>query len=143
MVSFGSADNQVHIANQTNENIYVLAAPNPDWVWADVAINITLTVASLGLGYSTGISTLTALQRAGAAITAILSAASIGASLKHGILTEKSVIAAKKEADKIHKFLDRNALKIEPKQFKKVFETTNWNPQNYIGARTWIGLKPQ
>lgn len=52
MSSWGSANAQCHVANGLTEGVYVIASPNPDWVWADLVVGV---VAGLALDALSGV----------------------------------------------------------------------------------------
>jgi hypothetical protein len=45
MSSFGSKDNQLHIANNTSETIYIFVSPNMEYVLGDLIVDVVLAVA--------------------------------------------------------------------------------------------------
>jgi hypothetical protein len=102
----------IHISNRLNQDLHVLAFPNPDWVWADMAVSL----ASLGSSGIKAVKSATDLWKAIYIIKGLGTAS--GAGLK---LTE---------------FFKENGCVISPNDSKNVYDKTNWNitSPSYWGA---------
>ena len=101
--------NEMHFANQLNEDVYVLIAPNSDWTWADLATDLAFLAVD-------GIGAINAVKDVWTAIKTVQALGDgIGSALK---FTE---------------FFKENGITIESGEVKNVLDKTTYeNPLNYL-----------
>jgi cell fate (sporulation/competence/biofilm development) regulator YmcA (YheA/YmcA/DUF963 family) len=144
-----SVDHQIHIANNSSTAIYVLPVPNTDWVWGDLGFDLAVTavisIATAGTGTAAvagnTVNSLSKLQKVLQMIKTLMAVTKIpreiGTWVSRGMNISK---IAKAEAAKsvqqdlqnIKNFLEKDAIKIEPNEYKKVFGQRVWLPTRYI-----------
>lgn len=150
-MGFGSLDNQLHIANKSGENLYVVVTPNKDWVWGDVGFTVVTSLFSGGATGATAINSLSKLQKIIALVKLCLNNPAVQA-VKYGALSYKinanigrEIVHPLKERahaarEEIMAFLKREAVVIKPGEFKQVNNEKNYNPLRMITPSGWGGL---
>lgn len=150
-MGFGSLDNQIHVANSSAENIYVIVTPNKNWVWGDVGFAVATALFSGGGTAVTAVNSLSKLQKLITMVKLVLNnpivkgikygsliyktGKNIGREIDHA--TEAKAQAARKE---IMDFLKREGVVIKPGDFKQVNNEKNYNPFRMISPSGWGGL---
>lgn len=99
----------MHFANELNEDVYVLVAPNSDWTWADLATDLAFLAVD-------GIGAVNAVKDVWTAVKTVQALGdSIGSALK---FTE---------------FFKENGITIKAGDVKDVLDKTTYkNPLNYL-----------
>lgn len=153
-MGFGSADNQIHVANHCGENIYVIPMPNKDWVWGDIGFTVVTSLLTFGEAAPTAvnaINSLSKLQKAIALVKTILGNPYVKA-IKYAALEYKFARNVVREAEnelfrraeearqEIISFLHREGVLIKPNDFKQVSNEKNYNPLRMLAPSGWGGL---
>ncbi|MCW8329251.1 hypothetical protein MD588_10580 [Photobacterium sp. SDRW27] len=109
--------NSVHFANNLDSDIYVMVAPNQDWVWADLSTDLAFLAVD-------GIGAVNAVKDVWTAIKTVQALGDgIGSALK---FTE---------------FFKKNGITIKSGQCKDVLSKTTYeNPLNYLTPSFWGAL---
>ncbi|GAA0381828.1 hypothetical protein [Bacillus horti] len=153
-MGFGSADNQIHVANRCGENIYVIPMPNKDWVWGDIGFTVLTTILTFGEAApaaATAINSLSRLQKAITLVKSILGNPYVKAIkyaaleykiARNGLREVETEILRKAEAARkeIITFLKSEGALIKPNEFKQVSNEKNYNPLRMISPSGWGGL---
>lgn len=150
-MGFGSLDNQIHVANNSGEKIYVIVTPNKDWVWGDVGFAVASSLFTGGTSAVTAVNSLSRLQRI---ITLVRFAINnpIVKAIKYGSIVYRTGKNIEREFDhslkekaqaarkEIIDFLQKEGVTIQPGDFKQVNNEKNYNPLRMITPSGWGGL---
>ena len=145
-MGFGSANNQIHVANNTSEDVYVFVTPNKDWAWGDLGFSIATSIATLGVGSVSVVNSVSTLSKLMNIVKLVIKVASYGAKvykLADNItleLTQEKIEEARKIKQEIIDFLEKEAVKIPSKEFRQVDEVKNYNPLRMITPSGWGAL---
>ncbi|MGB5960790.1 MAG: hypothetical protein WBG73_09055 [Coleofasciculaceae cyanobacterium] len=143
-------NHQIHVANDTSEEIYVLPAPNPDWVWGDLGFDIaTSIIPSLftgGAATAAGVAKATTAVRSLTTFQTILKQIQLIWQMTSGIRTVASQVGiaynvykvgreelrdqARKAQFELKSFLQENAVSIPAGDYKRIFD--RWSPTRFI-----------
>ncbi len=138
-----SKDNQVHVANNTDQWMYVMVTPNPAYAFADFGFELieTAVLAALtgDIKVSDVVKSLKELQTAVQALQVAKQAAEIASSKGEATTPEEQAAIDQNYAD-TKAYLDQNAFKIAPHTFMKVSDIGLLNPMKYLTPSAWAAV---
>lgn len=152
-----ASNNQLHIANDTSERLYVVAGPNAAYAWADILVSAGMTaivtVATAGTGTAPAaavtadaIVTVSRLAQAIRLFKAIQALGSIYGNLNRwgiiaGDLKNKMTVAqAEQELNSLRALLKEKGAVIEPGTYQEVWRVFLPNPLRYLGPSGWVSV---
>ncbi len=141
MASFGSIDNQIHVANNSSETIYVFVAPNTDWLIADLVVGVASLAFSVG-GVAKSVKTVKDLYNMTRTLTIMekLKLVYKAYGIVSPISGAGSVIMKANDIANAKDFVRKNAVPIAPRNFQKVLDRTNLNPLDYFSPTGWAAV---
>lgn len=138
-----SKDNQVHVANNIGESIYVMVTPNPAYAFADFGINFiktaVLAVLTGGIEVKDIVSSLRDLATAVEALRTAKKAAE-AASAKGEPVSPDDQASIDENYASTKAYLEQNAFKISPHNFTKVSDIGLLNPMKYLTPSAWAAV---